>query len=260
MLNFEQKTIIITGGASGLGFATATTLASRGADLVLVDYDKEKLFDAEKVIKEKFPTSKLISVVADVAKEQDVANYVKVAMDTFGRVDGLYNNAGIEGGQATITDLDVAALKKVIDVNLLGVYYGLRYVIPIMKQQGHGKIVNVSSTAGIRGASNISPYVATKHAVVGLTKSAAAEFGRFGIATNAIAPGPVLTDIMMGYFRQLNPENPEALIETFAEQIPSKRLGQPQDIANLVTFLLSDECSYINGEVIAIDGGKSNAF
>src|SRR5690606_16204870 len=137
----KNKVIIITGAGMGLGLATAKELASKGAKLVLVDYNEKSLTDAKAEITKEFPDVNIINVVADVSKEEAVKNYVDEAVKAFGRIDGLYNNAGIEGKQASITEYDVNIFKKVIDINLMGVYYGLRYVIPVMQKQKFGRIV-----------------------------------------------------------------------------------------------------------------------
>lgn len=256
----KNKVIIITGAGMGLGLATAKELASKGAKLVLVDYNEKSLTDAKAEITKEFPDVNIINVVADVSKEEAVKNYVDEAVKAFGRIDGLYNNAGIEGKQASITEYDVNIFKKVIDINLMGVYYGLRYVIPVMQKQKFGRIVNVASVGGIRGVLNQMPYVASKHAVSGMTKNAALEYGRDGILTNAIAPGAILTPMVAEAFKQVNPENPKAAETEYAQRNPTKRLGQPHDVAKLVAFLLSEDNGYVSGQTIAIDGGESNIY
>ncbi|RZK84643.1 MAG: SDR family NAD(P)-dependent oxidoreductase, partial [Pedobacter sp.] len=183
MATLKDKTIIITGAAMGLGLATAKELAEKGANLTLVDYNEKSLAEAKEEITRQFPGIKLITVVADVSNEDSVKNYVEETVKTFGRIDGLYNNAGIEGKQASMTEYDLNIFKKVIDIKLMGVYYGLRYVLPVMQKQNYGRIVNVASVGGIRGVLNQSPYVATKHAVSGMTKNAALEYGQYGITT-----------------------------------------------------------------------------
>ena len=256
----KDQVIIITGAAMGLGLATAELLAKEGAKLVLVDYNDDALKDAEKKLKEINPEVALLSVKADVSSEKQVKNYVDQAVKQFGRIDGLYNNAGIEGKQAPIIDYDLDVFKKVIDINLMGVYYGLRYVIPVMQKQNFGRIVNVASVGGIRGVLNQMPYVASKHAVSGMTKNAALEYGKDGILTNAIAPGAILTPMVAEAFKQVNPDDPKAAEAEYAKRNPTRALGDPKDVASVVAFLLSKANGYVSGQTIAIDGGESNMY
>lgn len=256
----KNKVMIITGAGMGLGLSTAKELASKGAHLVLVDFNEPALAEAKTEISREFPEVKVVTVFADVSDEEATKNYVKVAVDTFGRIDGFYNNAGIEGRQARMTEYDLDIFKKVIDINLMGVYFGLRYVIPVMQKQRYGRIVNAASVGGIRGVMNQSPYVASKHAVSGMTKNAALEYGRDGILTNAIAPGAILTPMVAEAFRQINPADPKAAEIEYAQHNPTKRLGEPHEVAKVVAFLLSEDNSYINGQTIAIDGGESNIY
>ncbi|HET8803499.1 MAG TPA: glucose 1-dehydrogenase [Aequorivita sp.] len=260
MKNSKNKVVIITGAAMGLGLATAKELASRGMDLTLVDYNEKSLAEAKTEINKEFSSVKIHTVVADVSNEEAVKNYVAETLKTFGRIDGLYNNAGIEGRQASITEYDVNIFKKVIDINLMGVFYGMRYVLPVMQQQKYGRIVNVASVGGIRGVLNQVPYVASKHAVSGMTKNAALEYGIDGINTNAIAPGAILTPMVAEAFKQVNPKDPKAAETEYAQRNPTKRLGLPNEVAKVVAFLLSEDASYVNGQTIAIDGGESNVY
>lgn len=260
MKKFENKAVIVTGAAMGLGLAAAKELASQGANLTLVDFNEKSLGQAKAEIGEQFPGVKIITIVADVSNEEAVKNYVDETVKAFGRIDGLYNNAGIEGKQAGMTEYDVDVLKKVIEINLMGVYYGMRYVIPVMKKQQYGRIVNVASVGGIRGVLNQVPYVASKHAVSGMTKNAALEYARDGINTNAIAPGAILTPMVAEAFKQVNPSDPKAAETEYAQANPAKRLGLPAEVAKVVAFLLSDDASYVNGQTIAIDGGQSNSY
>jgi len=259
MKNFKNKTIIITGGASGLGLAAAKELASKGANLSLVDYDEEGLKKAKEELKNEFSDIKVLTILADVSDEEAVKNYVKTTLKEFGSIDGFHNNAGIEGDQSPMDEYDVDMFKKVVDINLMGVFYGLKYVLPEMKENG-GKIVNMSSVGGLRGVINITPYVATKHGVAGMTKSAAMEFAKYNILTNALSPGAILTNMVAESMKKVNPENPKKAEEEFAKRNPTGRLGRPEEVAKVVAFLLSDDNSYINGQVIAIDGGESNIY
>ncbi|WP_304038001.1 glucose 1-dehydrogenase [Mesonia mobilis] len=255
----EDQVIIITGAAMGLGYAAAEVLASKGAKLALVDYNEEALKEAEEKLSSAYQTE-ILTVKADVSNENDVKNYVDATVEKFGKIEGLYNNAGIEGKQAGMTEYDLEVFKKVIDINLMGVYYGLRYVIPVMQKQKFGRIVNVASVGGIRGVLNQTPYVASKHAVSGMTKNAALEFGKDGILTNAIAPGAILTPMVAEAFKQVNPDDPKAAEAQYASRNPTRALGDPKDVGNLVTFLLSKKNGYVSGQTIAIDGGESNMY
>ncbi|RZJ69007.1 glucose 1-dehydrogenase [Flavobacterium sp.] len=260
MSSFKGKTIVITGAGMGLGLVTANVLAERGANLSLVDYNEEALNKAKTDINSKFPEVKILTVVADTSNEQAVKGYVGKTVAEFGTIDGFYNNAGIEGKQAPLTEYDVDIFKKVVDINLTGVYFGLRYVIPVLQKNGGGRIVNVASVGGIRGVVNQTPYVASKHAVSGMTKNAAIEYGKDNIFTNAIAPGAILTPMVAEAFKQVNPSDPAAAEKEYAQRNPTRRLGQPEEVGKLVAFLLSDDCNYVNGQTIAIDGGESNLY
>ena len=260
MKRLEKKVIVITGAGMGLGMATALEAAKNGASLSLVDYNEKALQDAKKQIQKEVPGSKVLTVTADVSQEDGVKNYVDVTVKEYGRIDGFYNNAGIEGKQASLTEYNVDVFKKVIDINLMGVFYGLKYILPVMQKQNSGRIVNVASVGGIRGVMNQTPYVASKHAVSGMTKNVALEFGRYGIYTNAIAPGAILTPMVAEAFKQVNPEDPKKAESDYAQANPTKRLGKPEEVAKLVVFLLSEDASYISGQTIAIDGGQSNVY
>lgn len=260
MGKLENKVVVITGAGMGLGFASALEAAKNGASLAIIDYNAESLNKAKDAILSAYPDTNILTAVADVSDEAAVKNYVDETVSTFGRIDGFYNNAGIEGKQAALTEYDLDVFKKVVDINLMGVYYGLKYIIPVMQKQNYGRIVNVASVGGIRGVKNQTAYVATKHAVSGITKNAALEYGSFGISTNAIAPGAILTPMVAEAFKQVNPSDPKQAEKEYAQANPTKRLGLPEEVGKLVVFLLSEDCSYVNGQIIAIDGGQSNAY
>ncbi|NTE04776.1 SDR family oxidoreductase [Agrobacterium tumefaciens] len=260
MKTLEKNVILITGAGMGLGLATAMEAAALGAKLVLVDYNEEALQKTKSDLLNDYPEVEILTIKADVSKEEEVEAYVTETIEKFGQIDGFYNNAGIEGKQASITAYDVDVFKKVIDINLLGVYYGLRYVLPHMEEKKYGRIVNVASVGGIRGVMNQMPYVASKHAVSGMTKNTALEYARHGITSNAIAPGAILTPMVAEAFKQINPDDPKVAEKEYAQANPAKRLGLPAEVAKVVCFLLSKDCSYVNGQTIAIDGGQSNSY
>lgn len=254
---FDDKVVAITGAGSGLGRATAFQLASEGAKLSLLDKNMETLNETKNLILENFQDTQIILTVASVSNEEQVKKYVDNTVKDIGKIDGFFNNAGIAGGNALTTEYDSDLFSKMIDVNLTGVFYGLKYVLAVMKEQRNGFVVNTASVAGLRGIFNKPGYVAAKHGVVGLTKAAAIEYAEFGISVNGIAPGPISTNMLIGNFQSNNTEDWKVLAKKHAKGIPAKRVGTPEEVARLVAFLLSGEAPYINGVVIPIDGGQS---
>ncbi|MFJ5762877.1 glucose 1-dehydrogenase [Neobacillus sp. NPDC093182] len=260
MDRFKDKVVIITGGGSGLGQATALQLAKEGAKLSLVDLNEKGLEETKVKISEAAPTAEIILITANVADPQASQNYVNKTMETFGKIDGFFNNAGIEGKQDLTEDFGVDEFDKVLNVNLKGVFYGLKYVLKVMKEQGFGSIVNTASVGGIRGVGNQSGYAASKHGVVGLTRNSAIEYGQYGITINAIAPGAIMTPMVEGSLKQIGGENWEEAGKEFVSVNPMKRFGKPEEVANVVSFLLSGEATFVNAAVINIDGGQSYKY
>ena len=257
---FTGKSIIITGAGSGLGRATAVRLATEGAQLTLVDVSEQGLAATTDAIRESAPDAETITVIADVSKEADVTDYVDAAVKAFGRIDGFFNNAGIEGKQNLTEDFTADEFDKVVSINLRGVFLGLEKVLAVMREQGSGSVVNTASVGGIRGIGNQSGYSAAKHGVVGLTRNSAIEYGRFGVRINAIAPGAIWTPMVENSMKQLDPENPRKAAEQFIQSNPTLRYGEAPEIAAVVAFLLSDDSSYVNATVIPIDGGQSAKY
>ncbi|RLQ91477.1 SDR family oxidoreductase [Planomicrobium sp. Y74] len=260
MIDYKDKVVIITGGGSGLGRAAAVSIAKQGGKLVLVDMNKEGLEESKNEIISVASGAQIETVEANVTNEEDVKNYVDFTVEKFGKIDGFFNNAGIEGKQNMTEAYGSDEFEKVINVNLNGVFYGMKYVLKVMKEQGYGSIVNTASVGGIRGVGNQSGYAASKHGVVGLTRNSGVEYGEFGISINAIAPGAIMTPMVEGSLKQMAGDNWEAAGKEFVSVNPMKRFGKPEEVGNLVAFLLSDAAKFINASVIPIDGGQSYKY
>lgn len=257
---FDGKTVLITGGGSGLGRATAIRVASEGAKLSLVDLSPEGLEETKRAVLEASPEAQVLTITADVTDEEQVDSFITKTVNEFTTIDGFFNNAGIEGKQNLTENFGVAEFDKVVAVNLRGVFLDLSGVLKVMRAQGNGHVVNSASVGGIRGVGNQSGYAAAKHGVVGLTRNSGTEYGKYGITVNAIAPGAIWTAMVEGSMKQLDAENPRAAAEQFIQANPTKRYGEAEEVAAVAAFLLSDEASYINSAIIPIDGGQSAAY
>lgn len=256
-MRFKDKVVITTGAGSGLGLATVQRLATEGATQVLVDLRQDWL-DAAKA---SLPADAKVTLVqADVSDAAQVQAYVDAAVAAHGRIDGFFNNAGIERRQNLTENFGAEEFHRVISVNLDGVFFGMAAVLKVMREQGSGAIVNTASVGGIRGVGNQSGYAAAKHGVVGLTRNSAVEYGAFGIQINAIAPGAIMTAMVEGSLRQIGGDNWEEVGQQFVSVNPMKRFGRPEEVAALVAFLLSGEAPFINGATVPIDGGQSYKY
>jgi NAD(P)-dependent dehydrogenase (short-subunit alcohol dehydrogenase family) len=260
MQRFESKAVIITGAGSGLGRAAAVQIAKEMGKLTLVDLNAAGLKETEQQIRQVAPDAEVLLLTANVANESEVQNYVAETVTRFGTIDGFFNNAGIEGKQNPTEDFGSDEFGKVLDINLKGVFFGLKHVLKVMRGQGSGSVVNTASVGGIRGVGNQSGYAAAKHGVVGLTRNSAIEYGQYGIQINAIAPGAIMTPMVEGSLKQIDPENWEKVGQAFVEPNPMKRFGKPEEVAQLVAFLLSGDSGFINAAVIPIDGGQSYKY
>jgi NAD(P)-dependent dehydrogenase (short-subunit alcohol dehydrogenase family) len=254
-MDFKGKVALVTGAGNGIGRVTALGFASRGAKVVVVDRDTAGGEATAGIIRQQGGQS--LFVAADVTKSADVQAYVKAALDTFGTIDCFHNNAGIEGKVAPTAEYDEAMFDAVMGVNVKGVFLGLRYVLPVMIAQKRGAVVNTASIAGLVGSPGMPAYVASKHAVIGLTKVAAGEVGQYGVRVNAVCPGPVDTRMIHAIENQVSPNDPGVVAQRYQAVIPLGRYASPEEVANVVQFLCSDLASNVTGAQYAVDGGRT---
>jgi len=242
---------LITGGAGGIGKATAKKFIDEGARVMLTDLKE----DALKKAQEELDSDNVYYIAADVSKTEDVKKYAQKAEELFGKVDVFFNNAGIEGQVKPITDYPVEEFDKLQAVNVRGAWLGLKFIIPLMKDGG--SILLTSSVAGLIGMANMSAYVASKHALNGITRSLALELAGRNIRVNAINPSPVDNRMMRSLEKGFSPDDSENAKSQFEQMIPLGRYAENDDIANLATFLASNDSSFITGAIHAIDGGMT---
>ena len=241
---------LVTGAAGGIGQATSRLFAGEGARLVLVDRNAEALLPLAAEI-----GGDVLTVGADVSSPVDVEGYIAAAVDRFGRLDILFNNAGIEGEVVPIAEASAEGFDAVTSVNVTGVWLNLKYGLRAMRASGAGgSIVNTSSGLGLHGYAGMGAYVASKHAVLGLTRTAALECAVDGIRVNAICPGVIDTRMMASLEIQSGDPKARALIE---QSIPIGRYGSPEEVAQLVLFLASDRSNWLTGAAIPVDGGTT---
>lgn len=243
MERLKGKTAIITGGAGGIGLAAVRLFRASGAEVIIADIDESAGAEAAAETGARF-------VKCDVSKSEDVRTVIDACN---GKLDVLYNNAGVfwNGRDGRITDIEEGIWEKVIAINLRSVFLFCKYAIPLLMKQG-GSVINTASSAGVIGIPDCDAYTATKGAIVQLTKSMAAEYGRYKVRVNCIAPAAIMTPMM----RQSNPENSTFDEERFLKlRTPLRRYGTPEEIAKVALFLASDDASYLNGAVIVADGG-----
>jgi NAD(P)-dependent dehydrogenase (short-subunit alcohol dehydrogenase family) len=250
MTDFQGRVAVITGGAGALGRAVGARLLRDGARVALVDKDEAQLERATAEL------GSVLAIPADVSVEEDVTAYVRQTLDQYGQVDLFFNNAGIEGRMGKIVDTEAAEFDRVIAVNLRGVFLGLREVLRAMRDQGSGgAVVNTASVAAFRGSGRLAAYSTSKHAVIGLTKSAAREGAAYGVRVNAVAPGYIDTRMLASINAMASPEDPDSARDQLAATVPLGRLGTADEVANVVTWLLSPEASYVTGGVYLVDAG-----
>jgi NAD(P)-dependent dehydrogenase (short-subunit alcohol dehydrogenase family) len=249
--SFSNKVVIITGAADGIGLVTAQTFANAGARVVLADIDMKKGEEARAALNADDTT---LFMPTDVGDSDSVNTMVAHVQQTWGQVDVLVNNAAV-ALPGSVTDIDDATWQHVLNVNLTGVWRGMRAVLPLMTSQGSGSIVNISSMQGHLGFRGWSAYAAAKGGVEALTRQAAVEYAPHNIRVNAVAPGTIMTPMNERIFKEA--DDPDALIKTWNSLHALGRFGQPQEVASAILFLASDGASFITGETLKVEGGMA---
>ncbi|GET29292.1 SDR family NAD(P)-dependent oxidoreductase [Prolixibacter sp. SD074] len=252
MNRLENKVVLITGGSGNIGATAAKMFVNEGAKVMLVDINEDALKETVKDIGKE--TSAY--VVADVSDEQQAKKYVDETIKKFGTIDVFLDNAGIEGKVSPLDEYPLDEFNRVIDINVKGIYYGLRHVFPHMKKNG-GSIVITSSVAGLQGTPNILPYVTSKHAVIGMMKSAALEGAPHKIRVNTINPSPVDNRMMRSLEEGFAPGKANNAKTSFEQSIPLGRYATNEEVAKLMLFLAGDDSEFITGTVNPIDGGMT---
>ena len=254
MIEMTGKVALITGAAGEIGTATARLMASRGAKLVLTDMKLEQL----EALKTELGAN-VLTLSHNVTLEEDWVRVMQAVKTHFGGLHVLVNNAGIGGFAASIPNYPLESFQQVMNVNVTGVFLGMKHAIPLMLESSPvaASIVNISSVAGVIGSPGMIAYNASKHAVIGLTRGAAAEWSRKGIRVNSVNPGPLDSSMMRGYDESLKPGSGEAVRAQLERMIPLRRYGKPAEIAEVIAFLASDAASLVTGAVYLADGGLS---
>ena len=259
MARLEGKVAVITGATGGIGSAAARLFTDEGACVALVDLDEDALRETVRSIGE----DKASYTVADVTQPDQTQAYIDAAVDRWGGIDVLLANAGIEGVLSLITDYPIDIFDRVMAVNVRGVWLGVKYAVPAMRQRGGGSIVITSSTAGIGGTPEMSAYGASKHAVIGLMRTAALEYAPDGIRVNTVNPAPIETRMMRSIEEMRvaamddSKVTTDVIKQSAADRLPLQRYGEPEEVARLMLFLSSDDSSFCTGGVYMVDGGRS---
>jgi NAD(P)-dependent dehydrogenase (short-subunit alcohol dehydrogenase family) len=249
---YEGAAVLITGAASGFGRLAAERFAAEGARLALGDVSERGLTETADLVRGL--GGEVVARVTDVAKPEDAEALVQASVAAYGRLDVALNNAGIGHGSAKLPDIPLDEMRRVIEVDLVGVFLAMKYQLPVMERQGGGVILNVASAAGVTGAPLMSAYAAAKHGVVGLTKSAAGEYARKGVRINAICPSFAGTPMVTGMLAHMHGSAEEAS-KRLLTSVPMRRIAEPEEIVQAMLWICSPQNSFMTGHSLVLDGG-----
>ena len=254
-MSLKGTVALVTGAGNGIGKATCLAYAAAGARVFAVDIDGDAAQSTRDAIRAKGGEAE--AFCADVSETEQTQAYIQAVMRHFGRIDCFFNNAGIEGVVASTMEYPEDVFDRVMAINLKGVFLGMKHVLPHMVEQGSGSVVNAASVGGVVGAPGLCAYSASKHAIIGLTRTAAAEVAQFGVRVNAICPSAIQSRMIDSLASMYEPDDPDSVRSQFVARNPTRRYGLPEEVAQVVLFLTSNAASFINGEALMIDGGRT---
>lgn len=254
-MSLKSKVALVTGAGNGIGRAACLAYAAAGAHVLAVDIDGAAALATRAAIRATGGEAEAHR--ADVSQAGEAQAYSQEAIRHFGRIDCFFNNAGIEGVVASTMEYPEDVFDRVMAINLKGVFLGLKYVLPHMVENNSGSVVNAASVGGVVGAPGLCAYSASKHAIIGLTRTAAAEVAQYGVRVNAICPSAIETRMIDSLASMYAPDDPDSVRNQFVARNPTRRYGLPEEVAQVVLFLTSDAASFVNGEALMIDGGRT---
>jgi 3alpha(or 20beta)-hydroxysteroid dehydrogenase len=252
-LGLDGRTVIISGAARGIGLSAVERFAAERCRIVALDLDGSDFSGVTDIARQ--TNAEILQLHGDVSRDADWTRVFDAALKAWGRIDILFNNAGISGPTLDVTRYPIDAFDRIMEVNVRGVFLGMKHAARHMKPLGRGVIINVSSISGSRGGGNVFGYTVSKYAVNGMTQSAAVSLARHGVRVLAVCPCPTSTEMMYELERQVSPGDPASARPGLAAGIPMKRYGEPREITNLVAFLASDQAAFMTGALVPVDGG-----